>query len=1243
MKPKFNALLCSLFLFSLTSLHAFAASEPAFYSGELWVQIDPGTAQGISALKKEADTEALKDLIGRELAEEFGLYAARKPFYFAQTAEISEVFQFYFTAEGREDEFARMLTELDFVNYAERVPIMRPTYEPDDLGPAAGNGNQYGLWIISAPQAWDITTGSTEVKVAIVDDAVLVTHPDLAPNLVPGYDVSADDPDPMPNQPGMTHGTHVAGIVGAATDNGIGVASIGFNIKIMPVKSSNSPTVVTDAYAGVIWAADNGADVINMSWGGSGFSQTGQNIIDYAYNAGCVNVAAAGNDNVTSIFYPAGYENCISVASTSANDGKSGFSNYGEWIDISAPGSAILSTYHNNYEPNYSAISGTSMASPMVAGLAGLVLSLNPDMPQQQVKDCILNSADDISASNPAYPGQLGSGRINAHAAVLCAQALVNAPPIAAVNASETVACPGSEVQFFGSSTGGLATSYQWNFTGGIPETSDQQNPSVIFPETGFYDITLEVSNEFGENTSTFSSFLEVSSNGFDIFFEEDFESGSLSAMGWETTGASGGTDWEITQVGGTVSGENAAGINLFNNTQTGARNGLISPPLTFTAHTNVQLDFRHAHRRRNAAIRDSLIVYISADGGATYDRLLAAAEDGQGSFATGTLLNQNFVPANGNDWCFGGEVGSGCFTVDLSEYAGEEDVRIKFETYNAGGNNIYIDDVQLSGNCLTPDAAPIASFTADDLGVCTGQTIQFSDQSINVPTGYSWTFEGGIPETSDLPFAEVIYETPGVYSVSLTVTNDFGTDELVFENYITVSDPPEIEVAAEQNAFCAGTSVMLTASGADFLSWTPGAGLNAVTGDTVTATPLSSVTYTVTGAINGCEGSAELALEVFPAPPEPDVISGDEPTFTLLEPEEFSGWFNFAEAGTGWSIPPLATLNAEAAIIIARDNSPGDSLLCGPASALTDLEGKIAVIYRGGCEFGTKALNAQNAGAAGVVVVNNTPDPIIEMNGGSNGQNVTIPTVMISDTDGVWLNAALQSGDASGVLGRFNGGSAICPDGTARLAGPAGFSDYNWSDGTVTGVAEIEAPGTYTLAFDNGICDAESEAFEFEISDGPIPVIEWNGSALFVANMTGTDWQWFLDGEPIDGANIAGLVTDLSGVFTVEVTNNDGCRVASEPFELTLSATDEGFPQGEMEIYPVPARDMVTVAVPDYLGEAVLTVFSAEGRAVRTLRISGGSAERIEINTGRWATGTYIVRFVTTDFLKTGRIVKVN
>ena len=336
--------LIAVFALSTSQLSSQSNSE-VYYPGQLWVQFNPEHTKSVSSEKKKVELESVTRIIGEDLAQTYGLTQVEQPFHFARTNELREVYKLSFNSDNRELEFARLLEQLPSVNYAEQVPVMRPTYTPNDLGPQSGNGNQWSLWQINAQQAWDISTGNTEIKVAIVDDAVLTTHPDLIPNLVPGYDVADEDNDAMPNEVAMSHGTHVAGIVSAATDNNTGVASIGFNIKIMPVKSSNVPQTISDAYAGVIWAADNGADVINMSWGGSGFSQTGQNIIDYAFNAGCVNIAASGNDNVSTIFYPAGYNNVVSVSSTTTNDVKSSFSNYGDWVDVSAPGSQILSTY----------------------------------------------------------------------------------------------------------------------------------------------------------------------------------------------------------------------------------------------------------------------------------------------------------------------------------------------------------------------------------------------------------------------------------------------------------------------------------------------------------------------------------------------------------------------------------------------------------------------------------------------------------------------------------------------------------------------------------------------------------------------------------------------------------------------------------------------------------------------------------------------------------------------------------
>lgn len=1244
----YKLLLAVFAFFSIQSTSAQNNDQP-YYSGELWVKINATKANEVAHQNRKVNLDSFISLIGNETAREYGLTTVEKPFYFSTNNKISAVFELHFNEAGREEAFARELEKLPFVNYAERIPVMRPSLEPNDLGPASGAGNQYSLWLIDAPQAWDINTGNTEVKVAVVDDAVLTTHPDLIPNLISGFDVADDDADPMPNEPAMSHGTHVAGIIGAAANNGEGVASIGFNLKILPVKSSDSPTVVSDAYAGVVWAAENDADVINMSWGGSGASQTGQDIINYAYDLGCVNVAAAGNDGVNQVFYPAGYDNVISVASTTSTDTKSGFSNYGNWIDISAPGSQILSTYIGaNFLPEYANLSGTSMASPLVAGLAGLVLSVNTEMSQLQVENCIIDNADNIDVQNPGFLGELGAGRINAHQAVLCAQATVNAPPVAAISSETDVACPGSLVQFFGSSLGGLATGYNWSFPGGIPATSNDANPVVTYPEAGNYDVTLELTNDFGDDTNTEVNFIEISSNGVDVFFNENFETGTLESNGWELANSDGSISWELESVEGTVSGSQAVGINLFNYNQIGQRDGLMTPELDFSAHYNIQLDFQHAHRRFTSEFADSLIVYVSTDGGSTFpDRVLAIAEDGGGSFATGGIANQEFFPNNGSDWCFGGDLGSGCFSINLADYDGEENVVIKFESYNDGGNNIYLDNIQLSGNCFLVQAAPVADLSAFPITVCAGESVQFEDESVNVPSEYEWIFEGGFPGTSDMPAPEVTYSEPGSYDVTLLVSNEFGSDEITLENYIVVGESPALTVNTAEVTICEGESAELMASGAESYFWSPDVALSSTTDMAVQASPIASITYTVTGTSSGCAVSEEIEVNVLPAPAEPDVVAQDDVAFTVLEPAGISGHYNYTSTSTanGWGNPDIATVSIEADLVLADDGSASGELLCGPAENAVALNGNIAVVYRGGCEFGLKALNAQNAGALAVIVINNEPGTPIEMGPGADGASVTIPTIMVSDVTGEWIEDQVTAGDASAVLGQFNGdGFTICPGETMRLAAPGGEENYTWTDGTQSALIEIDEPGEYSVSiFNDNDCGASSESFTVNFYDVTQPVIEEDGEGnLFVADSDANSFQWYIDGEPIPGANENIVPIQGEGIYTIETTDENGCPAVSDSFEVInvgIAESTEGY---SLRIFPVPARDVITVDFNGMTDPQFMEVFTTHGKRVFAQSIEARS-NRIVVNVSGWSNGTYIVKVVGGKSSEISRILKVN
>ncbi|MCK5454531.1 MAG: S8 family serine peptidase, partial [Calditrichia bacterium] len=227
-----------------------------------------------------------------------------------------------------------------------------------------------------------------------------------------GEDDSLADNDPIDFG---GHGTHCAGDAAAVTNNNTGIASVGGDCSIMCIRAgmtaSNGFGYIYYSVEGIYYAANNGAKVISMSYGGPGFSQTEQLAIDFAYNQGVVCVAAAGNDNNNTVQYPANYNHVIAVAATDQQDHKASFSNFGAWIDVSAPGVDILSTTVGG---SYGNMGGTSMSTPIVAGLAGLTYAMFPQYSADSVINRIVNNCDNIDSLNPSYSGQLGAGRINA-------------------------------------------------------------------------------------------------------------------------------------------------------------------------------------------------------------------------------------------------------------------------------------------------------------------------------------------------------------------------------------------------------------------------------------------------------------------------------------------------------------------------------------------------------------------------------------------------------------------------------------------------------------------------------------------------------------------------------------------------------------------------------------------------------------------------------------------------------------
>ncbi len=259
------------------------------------------------------------------------------------------------------------LTALPHVEFAEPNYLVEAVHIPND----PGYGSQWGPPKIACEAAWDLEKGNAATVVSIIDTGVDKNHADLAAKLLPGWDFVNNDADADDDN---GHGTHCAGIAAARTNNSVGIAGVGYDCSILPVKVLNSAgsgawSAVAD---GITWAANNGAHVISLSLGGSSGSSTVEAAVNYAWGLDVVVIAAAGNSGVTSAFYPAWYANCIAVASTDSNDARSSFSNYGGWVDVAAPGRDIYATYDGG---GYATLSGTSMAAPHVAGLAGLLWS----------------------------------------------------------------------------------------------------------------------------------------------------------------------------------------------------------------------------------------------------------------------------------------------------------------------------------------------------------------------------------------------------------------------------------------------------------------------------------------------------------------------------------------------------------------------------------------------------------------------------------------------------------------------------------------------------------------------------------------------------------------------------------------------------------------------------------------------------------------------------------------------------
>ncbi len=657
----------------------------------------------------------------------------------------------------------------------------------------------------NAHAAWDNSQGygSASVVVAIIDSGVDVGHPDL--RQVTGWDYGSGDSNPDDNSGNAGHGTACAGVAAAIQNNGLGSAGIAGGVSIMPMKAAdNAGSLFFSAIINCIYyAADNGADVISMSLGAAISSDPSTDAaISYANGLGVTILAATGNENSSTISYPAINSLVIGVGAASpcgerkrssssgaevnpgVNTDPNGYtcdgerwwgSNYGVnsqdaagAVDLIAP--TILPTTDiqgaGGYDPgNYSGFfNGTSCSTPYAAGVCALIKSKNPSWTPAQIRDQLVTTAQDVTSveSGAGWDRYSGYGMIDAAAATGGGAPMD--PPVAAFSGSPTSGFAPLSVNFTDSSSNS-PTGWSWTFGDG--GSSSSQNPSYNYTTAGTYTVTLTATNAFGSDGETKTGYITVTDPGslyVSLPYSTGFESGALDGN-WTTTE---GTEGRIQ-----VSSANTPHSGSFHLTMDDTVNGGAYSQneawmhLDLSGETQVDLDFWWKEFGDETHAQDG--VYFSNNGGSSFTK----------------VFDLNGASYTNNTWQN--------FALDLDALASGAGLSltstfvVKFQQYDNYGittDGHAFDDISVTAGA--GGSPPVADFTGTPTSGTAPLLVSFTDASTGGATSWSWTFGDGGTSSAQNPSHS--YTAAGTYNVSLTASNAFGSDGETKNGYVTVT-----------------------------------------------------------------------------------------------------------------------------------------------------------------------------------------------------------------------------------------------------------------------------------------------------------------------------------------------------------------------------------------------------------------------------------------------------------------------
>lgn len=606
---------------------------------------------------------------------------------------------------------------------------------------------------------WAVHTGTPKITIAVCDTGILTTHEDLGLHRVEGYNAVDQLWESEGGQigPRYPHGTKVTGTAAANSDNGLGVAGVGWNLRHRMIRVSNLSTgnaFLTDIQHGVRTAAEAGDDIVNVSYAGVSSTSNKTNAA-YVRSLGGILVWGAGNESGTLSFSDRDADVLLVVGATNPDETLASFSNKGRFVDLVAPGVGILTT-DSGFDSDYAVVQGTSFASPMAAGLCALIWSARPTLTPADVERILKLGTEDLGA--PGIDDVFGYGRINV-ARSLFTSGL--AQPSADFTALPATGLSPLVVSFVDQSTG-IPAARLWDFGDGL--TSTEQNPTHTYTSLGAYTVSLTVSNKLGSDTALRTSFVLVDVIPPVADFSATPTSGLSPLVVSFTDTSTGGVPtiwaWDFGD-GGTST--------LQNPSHTYTASGSYSVSLTVTNPYGTDTYTRTA--------------YILVDVIPPVAEFAGLPTSGVSPFVVDfTDLSTGGV-ATSWAWSFGHLGGTSALQNPSFTYTAAGSYTVSLTTSNTYGNDT---ETKFSYIQVGAGTALISNFVGTPLTGTAPLAVSFTDLSIGHIATWDWNFGDGATSTLQNPVHT--YTTPGLYTVILQVGNALGDDDcLELEDYIDV------------------------------------------------------------------------------------------------------------------------------------------------------------------------------------------------------------------------------------------------------------------------------------------------------------------------------------------------------------------------------------------------------------------------------------------------------------------------